>query len=448
MRSGLIILLCALSLSVFAQTPSVRVKIEADDEKAIGIEKQKVLNSLSLERIANGGSYGDENSDDVGQINKWSTKALLSRFTDDTQESLGAAFNQYTANVVLFCTPLILALAAISIGWNYWKTVVKGKLGMDWMHVSKVVLLLAWFFAFQYMMPAIERFTIGGVEVFYDKVIDKTEKQNTYLQFTILAHRQRGDLTDMEVQDVLSHARKHKGGSDLAYNIATLTRLKAKLADYKDANGTSNGADDISYFDMTAQLKRIGNRLVNLPTDFITVIVSILGVVVKWIVFFITYAMSKVMLVLGPLSLTMSMLGIWEDKWQIFLSRWMTMLGNYLTLIAIDGTLQLVMSTNTLMSEYGHEASSPDVSIGFNVIQIVLYIMSFWLTSMWIGSEDAGKVITEATGKAVQGIARLASAASGGGGAGGGGGDTGGGGGEAAAAGANIAGSKVGGNGS
>jgi hypothetical protein len=67
---------------------------------------------------------------------------------------------------------------------------------------------------------------------------------------------------------------------------------------------------------------------------------------------------------------------------------------NFLTLIVIDGTLTIVQSTEGMQDIYNQTLMSPDITIAFNIIAIVLYICSFWLTSQWIGSADAGKFLS------------------------------------------------------
>jgi len=181
-----------------------------------------------------------------------------------------------------------------------------------------------------------------------------------------------------------------------------------------------------STFDILGSiLKAIGS----MGSGMITQIFVFLGYIVSIVVGGLSYLISKVFFIIGPLAITFSILPPFKDKLDKWFGVWLGVTLNLLTLNLLTSLLIGVTMDSVESVGVAIASGEGDVLGGnyfavtiFNVIIIVMYVLSFWITSFIVGSSDAGKVLSTAVGAATSmmayGAMKGGAAAQGGGAAG------------------------------
>lgn len=112
---------------------------------------------------------------------------------------------------------------------------------------------------------------------------------------------------------------------------------------------------------------------------------------VSYIVTVYAYFVSRILYVIGPLAIAFSIIPAFKDK----LSAWF---GMYLNCLCVPFTLNIIngvfynMSHALLKGRY----ISGDLFIIFNICYIVVICLAFWITSFYVGSSGASKIMSMA----------------------------------------------------
>jgi hypothetical protein len=124
-------------------------------------------------------------------------------------------------------------------------------------------------------------------------------------------------------------------------------------------------------------------------TPIIAMILAVISTVIK----LFAIVMGKIFFVIGPLAIAFSMLPVFKDK----MSSWF---GVYLNCLFVPLTLNVldyIYYSNIAEAFKGTEMINPVVHTCFNIVMIVCYCLAFWITSFYVGSPSAGKVLSTAT---------------------------------------------------
>ena len=124
---------------------------------------------------------------------------------------------------------------------------------------------------------------------------------------------------------------------------------------------------------------------------------SILGFVVSIVIDGLTIIMSRVFYIIGPLALLFSMLTMFRDKMSKWFGMWLLLLFNPMTtnlLSALIMSMTVASMTDAVDGSYTYTTGLGVII--FNLIIILCYILSFWVTGFFVGSPDAGKVLSTA----------------------------------------------------
>lgn len=131
-------------------------------------------------------------------------------------------------------------------------------------------------------------------------------------------------------------------------------------------------------------------------------IIAMILAVISTVIKLFAIVLSKVFFVLGPLAIAFSMLPVFKDK----LANWF---GVYLNCLFVPLTLNVldyIYYSNIAEAFKGTEMINPVVHTCFNIVMIVCYCLTFWITSFYAGSSSAGTVLSQAAGVATSVIQR------------------------------------------
>lgn len=163
--------------------------------------------------------------------------------------------------------------------------------------------------------------------------------------------------------------------------------------------------DDISFSDIFMGVVNIWLFLQNALLSLSSILITVVSIVVK----LLAAVLSKVFFAIGPLAVAFSMLPIFKDKF----GQWF---GVYLNLLCVPITINIldfIFYGSVLEAMKGEGFMNPLMQIALYVAMIVCYCLTFWITSFFVGSSSAGRVLSTATTMATSAIGFLAGGAGG-----------------------------------
>lgn len=302
----------------------------------------------------------------------------------DNQVTRNAA-NQYvtfTRDLALFMAPLFYS---ISFVWSYAKETFKNSGNKPVFFEREKLLrgLIIWGLITLYIP------IFGSVELVANKIVDATHSES-YREWRV----QQGEA--------LKGSQFAEGESD--GNSQTT-----------ESESEGGGEGDAGMFDLVGALKGALNSLFYSTLE-------IFAFVIKIVIVLISIILGKVFYILGPFVLLFSILPNNEDKLRKWFNTWLLLLFNPLTCNLLSGFLASLALANTDAALFDGGTADPtgisDLIMG--VVIIVMYVLTFWVTSFIVGIADAGKVVSTAVsgaGMVASGGASAAASAAGGSGA-------------------------------
>lgn len=124
---------------------------------------------------------------------------------------------------------------------------------------------------------------------------------------------------------------------------------------------------------------------------------SLLGFLASIIVDGLSLVIGKVFYVIGPLALAFSISSAFKDKLNKWFGTWLLLLFNPLTTNVLNTIL--ISLTYSQFSEAIDLDFTFKTGVGvvlFNLIIIICYILTFWITGFYVGSPEAGKILSTA----------------------------------------------------
>jgi|GEM_PF-2371480 len=148
-------------------------------------------------------------------------------------------------------------------------------------------------------------------------------------------------------------------------------------------------------------------------SEILTSITLVIVGIVRNIIVVMSIVLARIFFALGPLAIAFSILPMFKDK----IVNWFGVFLNILFVPLTCNLLDVIIFSNLNVAIRGLTTDSPDMVLIFNVVMIVCYCLAFWLTSFYVGSSAAGRVLSTAVAGATSVVTGLYGAAAGGAGA-------------------------------
>jgi len=139
------------------------------------------------------------------------------------------------------------------------------------------------------------------------------------------------------------------------------------------------------------------------PVNWVNIIVSTIVAMVcqliRVIIACITYNVLKVLFCVGPLAFAFSILPPFKNN----ITTWFATVLNtgfvFTTLNILDAVFyETVLYADNVVKNSDGTLQSVTANLAMNITMIILYLMSFWLTSKYVGKGDAGRVLSKGIG--------------------------------------------------
>ena len=189
-------------------------------------------------------------------------------------------------------------------------------------------------------------------------------------------------------------------------NIDSLSNLRQEkdLTMYlKDENKQKQ--EDAGSYDksMTKSLSDIATILnpSNLLSMGIHALTTMIVGIIRIIILGISVVIVKVLVILGPLALAFSILPVFKKQIEIWFSTLVTTGMVFTTINILDAIINTmwVALINPQAKMLSGDVTA-DMILALDLVIIILYTSSFWLTSKIVGKGDAGRIISKMVGTA------------------------------------------------
>lgn len=290
----------------------------------------------------------------------------IAKWTLDGGE-IETSISTTTNTIIKMFSPWVIGIFLIV--WVYTllkKLLENGEVKPHWSDISRLLILIFLFFSyplfFGTLSKVVDYTTYGAYDVFAS-----SEKDYIKIRFTQNVN-QRDDLTDDQKEFLI----ENYDNNNMELNYEKLDEMTG---------------DRESFIDSLFSVRRhFENAIWGIMTLF--------GVITKFIMFTLIFAIDKFLYTIGPLAILFSMFPIWKDKLLTWLGTWLVVKFSFLTMLIVETIMNNIGSNLALAENFGVGTESVYLSVGMSLCSTVLYILSFWFTSRYIGSGEAGRVLS------------------------------------------------------
>jgi hypothetical protein len=308
------------------------------------------------------------------------TDTFISKFfSNDIFEAVTVQMTKQTQAIAI---GLAVFLFLITLGYNYMKHSIDSATGdssdgkiVDIKDIVRCIVII--FFISIYsltVLPAINDTVRGFNQLTIPSTDQQTQLNTQVKQYLKNQQTKENDDKIQAAQATLNDP-----------NASTQDKEKAQnIIDDQDPSVVSQIADA---FDFEKAFERLGAWVMG---EFL----NLLSAIVKLVVGVLAVVLFKFLLVIGPLALAVSIAPIFRNQVDIWFGTTITTGLVITTMHILDcfmyGLINMISSADSFTTEDAR------ISTVINITIVIMYLMSFWLTSKWIGKGDAGRFVSKA----------------------------------------------------
>jgi hypothetical protein len=337
-------------------------------------------------------------------------------------------------NIIGIIVMLAIALGAIlyflSLAYNYGSTVLRSlkdrnaEFFVDYEELARTLIILACIVLYLPIANAL----MDTVDFFNSLSAPGTKQQEllatyaeNYLGSGAIYY---ADIKEKAYQELLNDPSASQANKDFA--ARELMKIRKSPASQNNSNNTGNTntgseptneqkptTDDQSETGFLGTIVRLLDPGNWIPLA-INATVLLLTSIVKIVVASLTVNVLKVLFCIGPLAFAFSILPAFKNQVSIWFGTVLNVAFVFTTMNILDHLSYSTMDYLLNHANYGDPShtfggmvgvdSDNNAIIAFNLTILILYTMSFWLTSKFVGKSDGGRVLTKAVGIAAAAI--------------------------------------------
>jgi hypothetical protein len=290
---------------------------------------------------------------------------IIAKKALDSSSDMQLSAEVIASTIIKVFSPWAIAIFILVWIYGLWKKWVNEKeITPNIPELTRLLVLISLFFSYNFIAPpfqyVINTVTYGSTEIFDSAPIK---------DFTFIKNKQYINSLSIDNEEKIRLIKIAKDEGTLA--------LRSALS---EVNIEPSILDSLNIYNLI-------NGLIGLAT-------VILSGVVKFICYMLIYGCDILLYCLGPLALLFSMIPVFKDKIYSWLGTWLVVKFSYLTLMILQTiamNITVAFMQNAIM---GYTPDSIYLTFGLGLMNAVLCILSFWFTSKFIGSGDAGKVLS------------------------------------------------------
>jgi TrbL/VirB6 plasmid conjugal transfer protein. len=328
--------------------------------------------------------------------------------------------NKVISAVTVAATILAAIFYFLNLGYNYAITTLKSikdknvEYLLDYEELGRTIVIVCCILVY----PLIANTVDSGMDFFNKFTNASSHQMQEYEKMVGYANNEMLKQNLKEKEDSLTLVKACNDhtlpDAQRNYACAQLQKLKNEQANSKTTVQPQK-QDEMSVWQ---SIKYYANP-VNWIKISLGMLTGLLSSIIRIIISCITINVLKVLFCLGPLAFAFSILPPYKNQITIWFSTVLNTGFVFTTMNVLDAVFYQTMfySSNVIKNSGGIQGASNYYAVfAMNVTFIILYLMSFWLTSKYVGKGDAGRVLSKAAGVATAAVGGAMMA--GGGGAG------------------------------
>lgn len=309
--------------------------------------------------------------------------------------SLNDAFTtQLTAQVVSIALIVAVICLIISTGWNYLQNGFKQFVSddnsfkfPDYEQLGRGIIIILLISAYVPCMKVV----VGSIDAINEATSMNASASATYDKIVNnFMNYQNGDADSTMIDAVMAEGQDAESG------------VSAELAESVAQNVEQ---PETGFWGKVSKALETIVMMLH-PQTMVTLglhaIFSLLFGIVKIIVLGIAVLMVKVLVILGPLALAFSILPVFSKQMETWFGTLVNTAMVFTTINILDAIVaQAFVHIFNPAKSNAEFAMMQSELLALDLVLLVLYVSSFWLTSKIVGRGDAGRVISKLVGTAV-----------------------------------------------
>jgi len=292
-----------------------------------------------------------------------------------------------TATIALF---IGAAMAFLELGWDYIKNVLsavssKGALGIaNYGSAVRIIVLLMLIIVYIPMIKALTG-TMDLINGFTKPSIAQNAAIESWSDQIMKQHA--GEL--MEDIDSAQYKMILERPQDYSESHVKWAQKELNLArKVKDQGDGSIG--------IISAIRDLQFSVRNIVSAFIVGLITIIGQVIRVVMMIFAHYTMKIVIVIGPLAIAFSIFRPFEENLERWFKFFLTLGFVYTTFNIIDNVNFIFLKQCFSLKHLGNRDESEAIlNIVISIINIILYTMPFYLTSLFIGGREGGKILTK-----------------------------------------------------
>ena len=294
---------------------------------------------------------------------------------------------------------IVIALAVagicliVSVAYNYLKNGFESLTGGDvskFPDINEIARGIVMILIISMYLP-VAKVTVGSIEAINQATSNSTKFTTLFSES--INEFSKFQITSIEEMSAASVEEATKHGNISEQNAQ---RMKQNIESNKEDSGLFD-----SVTGAVKSMYQLINPATRIPLLFHT-LCAFLFSIIKLLILGVCVIVVKVLIILGPFAFAFSILPVFRKQIEVWFSTLVTTGMVFTTLNVLDGIMgtALIHLVNPNASILQKHEMSLEV-IALDIVMLILYCSSFWLTGKIVGKGDAGRVLSKLVGTAV-----------------------------------------------
>lgn len=312
------------------------------------------------------------------------------KLNDELTTSLTGQIITIALGVAAICFVCSLAYNYFKNGFETFVSPDKGSGGFpDYLEIGRAIVIMLMIV----MYLPISKTIVSSIETINSATAVPASFSKNYAE--LMKKYDESNTTDIDEMTVAA------AKEEVATNGENKAQAQKILNDTED-NTNGKKSDDVGgVWDSAAKSLTAIETVLN-PGNLVPLLLhslcSVLFAIIKWIILGVCVVIVKVLVILGPLAFAFSILPVFKKQMEIWFSTLVTTAMVFTTINIIDAIVGSIFVF--ILDPTKSDTMAPGEVLALDIIILILYCSSFWLTSKIVGKGDAGRIISKMVGTA------------------------------------------------
>lgn len=304
----------------------------------------------------------------------------------------------------------------IAVGWNIITSTIKKLQNknspgfvnfQDLIRILTIMLLIG-------IYPIISNFLVSGIDHINSMTAPTTEMSKQMEQMVKDRNENKNyDDIKMKIEAAEALLASGKGSPEKRAALEDILQKARAALEQKESQGVIMD-DDTSWKSTMIKVSNIAAKPSIGINYIIGGILRILANLIRGLVMMFAVVLFKILIIVGPLALAFSIIPSFRDKLEQWFQALLTVGFAFTTIHILDHLYYDMMATmwDEILSGTGEGTASDFDIMGkiiFDLGLLIAYSMTFWITSKFVGSSEAGRFISKGIGLTAMAVGSVVS---------------------------------------